>query len=300
MLHVETQGSGPPILLIHGWGMHGGIWANVAKKLSADFQVHSVDLPGYGLSNGKGEGGREKGKSGANSFALSSSSLAFDAMNREESGAMGDSSSPPFPLLPSPFSLDSMVDELSEAFPDPITIAGWSLGGQIAMHWALAKPDTVRRLILVASTPCFAERDDWSLGLEGATLEKFAAELELNHMATLRRFLALQLRGSENEHELLLFMRERLLAHGEPAMSALRGGLAILRDVDLRDALVNIRQPTLVVAGERDKLTVPEASAYLAQKIPLARWVNVAGAAHAPFLSHPEIFVEHVKSFMHE
>jgi len=40
-LHVESVGSGEPLLLIHGWGMHGGVWADVAQKLAADFRVHS-------------------------------------------------------------------------------------------------------------------------------------------------------------------------------------------------------------------------------------------------------------------
>ncbi len=131
-------------------------------------------------------------------------------------------------------------------------------------------------------------------------LAKFAAELEQSHAATLRRFIALQLRGSENERELLALLREQLFSRGEPDMAALRGGLDILRDADLRGELQHISQPTLVIAGERDKLTPPEASYYLAQAMPSARVVEVAGAAHAPFLSHPEIFVEQVKSFLHE
>ena len=116
----------------------------------------------------------------------------------------------------------------------------------------------------------------------------------------MRRFIALQLRGSENERELLALLRERLFMRGEPDMAALRAGLNILRDADMRSELQNIRQPVLIVAGERDKLTPPEASYHLAQAMPSARLVEVAGAAHAPFLSHPEIFVEQIKSFLHE
>ena len=49
-LHIESIGSGAPLLLIHGWGMHGGVWDEVAQELAADFRVHRVDLPGYGYS----------------------------------------------------------------------------------------------------------------------------------------------------------------------------------------------------------------------------------------------------------
>ncbi len=49
-LHVERIGSGAPLLLIHGWGMHGGVWDTVAEQLAENFTVHIVDLPGYGFS----------------------------------------------------------------------------------------------------------------------------------------------------------------------------------------------------------------------------------------------------------
>ena len=93
-------------------------------------------------------------------------------------------------------------------------------------------------------------------------------------------------------------MRERLFSRGEPDIDALRGGLEILRNTDLRDVLPKIKQPTLIIAGERDSLTPPEASYYLAQTLPNARMVEIKGAAHAPFLSHREKFVEQLKSFM--
>jgi pimeloyl-[acyl-carrier protein] methyl ester esterase len=167
-----------------------------------------------------------------------------------------------------------------------MAVCGWSLGGQVALHWAASHPQQVRKLVLIASTPCFAEREDWFFGMEAATLAQFADELEKNYAATLRRFLSLQVRGSENERELLTALRARLFAHGEPDVASLRNGLAILRDADLREELPAVTQPTLVITGERDKLTPPEASYYLAQVLPDASLEDVQGAAHAPFLSH--------------
>ena len=37
-------------MLLHGWGMHGGVWKVVSESLAARFRVHLVDLPGHGLS----------------------------------------------------------------------------------------------------------------------------------------------------------------------------------------------------------------------------------------------------------
>lgn len=50
MLHIETIGSGPDLILIHGWAMHGGIFAPLTPLLAERFRVHLVDLPGHGFS----------------------------------------------------------------------------------------------------------------------------------------------------------------------------------------------------------------------------------------------------------
>lgn len=49
-MHVDVQGSGPDLVLIHGWAMHGGIFAPLTARLAAHFRVHVVDLPGHGFS----------------------------------------------------------------------------------------------------------------------------------------------------------------------------------------------------------------------------------------------------------
>ncbi len=270
-LHVETQGNGAPLLLIHGWGMHGGMWGGVAQQLAERFRVMAVDLPGHGKSLVSGE------------------------------WKVGSGNTAPYSPLPtSHFLLDSIVDQLSAQFTEPLTVCGWSLGGQIALRWALREPEKVRRLILVASTPCFVRQSDWECAMAAETLAQFAAALQQDYAQTLRRFLALQVRGSENERELLAGLREVLFGRGEPDMGALQSGLAILRDCDLRSALPGVGQPTLVIAGERDTLTPPQAAQYMAAQIPDARLAVIAGAAHAPFLSHPEEFMKHVVNFLHE
>ena len=49
-LHVERAGQGPVLLLVHGWAMHGGVFAPLARALEPDFDVITVDLPGHGGS----------------------------------------------------------------------------------------------------------------------------------------------------------------------------------------------------------------------------------------------------------
>jgi pimeloyl-[acyl-carrier protein] methyl ester esterase len=251
--HVETQGSGAPLLLIHGWGMHSGMWGQVGDQLALTHRVQLVDLPGHGAS-----------------------------------------------AACAPYELDTLVQQLSDQFNEPLTVVGWSLGGQLALRWAQLHPEQVKKLVLVATTPCFVQQYGWHCAMAADTLQEFAASLLQNHALTLKRFLALQLRGSENERELLLDLRARLFAKGEPDVAALKGGLDILRDTDMRKQLEQIAQPALLIAGERDTLTPKAASEAMVTSLPNARLEVVQGAAHAPFLSHPIIFMQHLTSFLNE
>ena len=49
-LHVERLGAGPDLVLLHGWAMHGGVFAPLIEHLRASCTLHVVDLPGHGLS----------------------------------------------------------------------------------------------------------------------------------------------------------------------------------------------------------------------------------------------------------
>ncbi len=50
-LHVKESGEGPELVLLHGWGMHGGVWSPVRGALEERFHVRVFDLPGHGFSS---------------------------------------------------------------------------------------------------------------------------------------------------------------------------------------------------------------------------------------------------------
>lgn len=50
LIYSEVSGDGLDVVLIHGWGMHGGLWGNFKEQLSDNFRVHAIDLPGFGFS----------------------------------------------------------------------------------------------------------------------------------------------------------------------------------------------------------------------------------------------------------
>ena len=49
-LYAQTIGHGPDLVLVHGWGMHSGVWEDVVEALADDYRVTLMDLPGHGYS----------------------------------------------------------------------------------------------------------------------------------------------------------------------------------------------------------------------------------------------------------
>jgi pimeloyl-[acyl-carrier protein] methyl ester esterase len=172
------------------------------------------------------------------------------------------------------------------------------MGGQIAIDLAAAMPGSVERLVLVATTPRFAASEDWPHGMPAGTLEKLATQLRTNYKRTVSEFLELQVRGSAASEKVLAELHASLFSHGEAHPKALVAGLNTLESSDLRSMLSLVRAPTLVLAGQYDRVTLPGASRALADALPDGRYFEFRRAAHAPFLSHTTEFAALVTEFL--
>jgi pimeloyl-[acyl-carrier protein] methyl ester esterase len=245
-LFSQTQGSGPDIVLLHGWGLHGGIWEDVATALATHNRVTRIDLPGHGRS--------------------AAIELADD--------------------------LAAVAEQLAAVAPAPALWIGWSLGGLLALQVALTVPAAVRGLVVVAGSPRFVRAADWPHAVEDAVLQQFARSLDEDYEATLGRFLALQVRGSADAGATLRALRARMLEQDAPRPAALRSGLKLLRESDLRARLGDIACPTRFIFGARDLLAPVAISAELLRHMPTARCDVIAGAGHAPFVSHAAQFID--------
>lgn len=242
MMHVETLGAGRNVVLVHGWGLHGGVWRDLATRLSASFRVIVLDLPGHGRSR----------------------------------------------HADSAFTLEVLADTVQRSLAGPAVWVGWSLGALIALTAALRFPAAVDRLVLIGASPRFVQAPDWPQAMAPETLAQFARELETDYRGTLTRFLSLQAGDGDAGRETVRRLRAVLAERGDPAPAALRAGLRLLAETDLRARLAEVSAQVLVLHGGRDRLAPPAAGEYLAARLPRARLTLIPPAGHAPFLSHPQ------------
>lgn len=192
---------------------------------------------------------------------------------------------PPGPW-PAGLDFDTELERMAAELPAG-PLLGWSLGGFYALELALRYPDRFGPLTLLAFNPCFVVRDDWPTGVDAAVFDAFARDLAQDWQRTIRRFLALQLQGGPAQRELARDLWQQISAAGEPAPGVLEHGLKLLRESDTRPRLAGVGRRTTLVLGERDRLVPIGAGQQIADLEPGIRVESVAGAAHAPFLSHP-------------
>lgn len=263
-LYVESTGSGPDLVLLHGWAMHGGMWGSILRPLARHFRLHIVDLPGHGFS-------RERASACTSGLAGLAESQT-DALAR-------------------------MVEMVAHILPPNCIICGWSLGGQIAIELALREPVRVQKIALISTTPCFIKREDWRWGMETTTLQLFSENLKRDYRTTMKRFLTLQVSGGNDTATVLPKLRKSLFERAEPEETALEAGIKVLLTSDLRDKLRNVIQPALLLQGENDVITHPDAARWMKQQLRNSELLMLPACGHAPFLSYPDEFLASMVRF---
>lgn len=248
-LHVQSSGQGRDLVMLHGWGLHGGIFDQLAQRLSDRCHVHQIDLPGHG---------------------------------RSEAGPVG---------------LTNWADAVIEVMPDKAVVMGWSLGGLVAQSLALRYPQRVTQLVLMGTSARLTRHREWPWGVSVNTLTNLVQSLKQDYVDTLQEFLMLQMLGQPGAAVLIRTLRNALL-DCPPKKQGLMQGLDILRDTDLRDRLQDIRMPSLLIAGERDRLAHPDAMSRMQELMPDCEIWRVPRAAHAPFLSSEADLVKRLLNFM--
>jgi pimeloyl-[acyl-carrier protein] methyl ester esterase len=170
-------------------------------------------------------------------------------------------------------------------------LLGWSMGGLYAAEMVRQSPERFSRLILVCCNPCFVRQSDWQCAVDEQVFDTFNQDLQRGWQNTIKRFLSLQMHGSDNARQLIRDSMARLQVGGEPNSEALQFGLDLLKQNDSRELLATLELPIKLILGERDQL-VPNGLVKEISKVnPEIQVESLATAAHAPFLSHTAQFL---------
>jgi len=197
-----------------------------------------------------------------------------------------------------PYHLHALADEVAQVIPGVSDVLGWSLGGLVAQRIALNQPDRVRRLVLVSTSPRFVSGPDWPAGVDPASWNAFAESVNHDYKATLLQFLTLQCMKSNDRRSTIKQLRASFETKPTPTQSTLQRALHVLLESDLREEVSNIRKPTLLIHGDRDTLAPVQAAHWMMQQLPTGYLRVLSGAAHAPFLSHSDQFIEALNQFL--
>lgn len=176
---------------------------------------------------------------------------------------------------------------------DEVHLVGHSIGGMIAQEFAAGFPGRVASMTLVATSPAFGR-------LDGDFQKRFLAErlgpLDAGRgMADLAPEIVASLVGEDPDPEGVALAVACMRRVPE---AAYRAAMACLVTFDRRDALASYRMPVLVVAGGRDRNAPPEMMRRMAQRIPTAVFVEIAGAGHLLPLERPRAFERVLDSFL--
>ena len=214
--------------------------------------------------------------------------VRFDARGHARSDAPAD----PAAYGPAEFVAD-LGRVLDRQGADRAVVGGLSMGAGIALRFALAHPERTRALVL-AAFPAGADTP----GSYASVAERFAARIERDGLdAAGAEFVW----GASSRLDAAgaALVRRGFLEHPPHAMvHTLRGLIAVQPAVaTLAPALATLRVPTLVIVGDRDRLSLAPCRD-LAAALPDARLVEIPDAGHLVNLARPVAFDAAIAAFL--
>jgi 2-succinyl-6-hydroxy-2,4-cyclohexadiene-1-carboxylate synthase len=177
-----------------------------------------------------------------------------------------------------PITFAAVVADVAAAAPERFVLCGYSLGGRVALHVALAHPQRVSRLVLVAST---AGIDDPALRAERRDAdERLAADTERGTIEAFAERWMHQPLFAGTPPAAAAYWRADILRNDPAALAAVLRGLGAGAMDPLWDRLGELDGlPVTIIAGERDG-RYAAIGRRLAGALPGARLLVVPGAGH--------------------
>ncbi len=257
-LHVETAGTGTPLVLLHGFTGSATTWIPAMDRLSPGYRTVAIDLLGHGRSDAPVDAHRYGFEQSARDLLA-----VFDALGIARAGIMG-----------------------------------YSMGGRLALFLAAVAPERVSALILESSSPGLREdaarraRAAQDAGL-AAMLERDGVAAFVDHWEELPLFRS----QSRLPDTVRAALRAQRLQHTPVGLANSLRGIGQGVQPPMHDRLPLLRFPTLFIAGALDP-DYCALGREMHRVIPASRLVIVPDAGHAVHLEQPEAFTRIVLEFL--
>lgn len=196
-----------------------------------------------------------------------------------------------------PARLAALADSLHGP-AEPTVYLGWSLGGLACLQLALQRPERVKALIILCSTPRFLADPQWPAGATLENFSRFRDAFQQDWQQAVRRFLLMQTGKNAGNSAAVRRLVEDLAGNlPKPEDHNLDNGLEVLAHADLRDSLAQLDVPVLLIGGQRDRVCHPDATEFMANNIPGSR-LHTLNSGHLPHLSHTHELAALVDDFL--
>jgi 3-oxoadipate enol-lactonase len=180
---------------------------------------------------------------------------------------------------------DALQEFLVEVGATRPVLIGHSIGGMIVQQWLVKHPRAATAVVLAQTSPAFGKADgDW----QKSFIEARLGPLDRGEtMATLAPVLVSELAGDGPDAGGMQVARDCMASVAEKSY---RASMLALLGFDLRKALGDIKVPTLVLSGSKDRNAPAPMMAKMATYIPSATYVELEGAGHLVNLERPGAF----------
>jgi 2-succinyl-6-hydroxy-2,4-cyclohexadiene-1-carboxylate synthase len=176
-----------------------------------------------------------------------------------------------------PVTFGAIVDDVLGLVSHPFTLCGYSMGGRIALHVAIAAPERVERLVLVATTAGI--EDPGERAARRAADEALAAETERGTIEAFADRWTAQPLFAGTPPQAAAAWRADILDNEPAALAGVLRGIGTGAMDPLWDRLGELTMPATVLAGRRDEKFVALGER-LAAALPRGELVIVPGAGH--------------------
>jgi class 3 adenylate cyclase len=190
--------------------------------------------------------------------------------------------------------MDDVRAVMDAAGSERAALLGISEGGAMSALFAATYPHRTTALLMVGACPRYTYAPDYPIGWTEDEFRAFATHATDEWGAPVRlRVIARSMFGNPSYHQ--WYARwQRMSASPSAAGMMMR----IVAETDARHVLPAIRVPTLVLHSANDELVTVRHGRYLAEHIPGAKYVELQGPDHLPWLADSDIIVDEIAEFL--